>query len=224
MANTDPIRIVTPTAGSYPLAPADEWSNFKWATGTETPAELAGADEPRTVVRAFAFLDMCGSTAYLESAGAAATLEAVTRFRAATRHVAARRGVRVAKWMGDGAMIVGVTSGPTVAAAVELTARFADAAVPMRAGVAISDALLFDGDDYLGRGANYAARLCNEANPAEVLCDLDCAPEIPDWVSVAGPRKLTLRGMGTHRALVLGVPADLALPDFDAHTAGTPGI
>jgi len=135
-------------------------------------------------------------------------MEAVTAFRQLIRDVSARRGVRVGKWLGDGAMLVGVQSGPVVATAVEICGRVRNARLQARAGVAVSAALLFDGDDYIGRGANFASRICDAAQPTETLCDLDCEAALPRWVRVIGRRHVEVRGMGPHEVLVLA-PAEI---------------
>jgi adenylate cyclase len=181
-------------------------------SGVERPEKLPVDAGPRTVVRTFAFVDLCGSTSFLEREGPQATLEAVTAFRAVARQVAALRGVRVAKWIGDGAMLVGVDTGPVVAAAVEICARMETSPLRLRGGVAVSEALLFDGDDYLARGANFAARICDAADVGQVLADQDCSADIPDWVEVLGGRAVTVRGMGAHTVLRLGIADDVALP------------
>src|SRR5207244_10836474 len=86
-------------------------------------------------------------------------------FRALTRELATRRGVRVAKWLGDGAMLVGVEVGPTIAAAAELIARYEGHRLALRGGLAHGRVLIFDGDDSIGRPTNPAARLCPAARP-----------------------------------------------------------
>jgi class 3 adenylate cyclase len=178
------------------VLPAREAASSHWGTGLEAPGELPVDAGPRTVVRTFAFLDLCGSTALLERAGPKETLEVVSSFRSLVRSVTTRRGVRIAKWMGDGAMLVGVSSGPTIASVAEICGRMHSATLPARAGVSVSMALLCDGDDYLGRGANFAARLCEAAEAHEVLVDQDCVHEKPDWVCELGRRQVHVRGMG----------------------------
>jgi class 3 adenylate cyclase len=197
------LRRSEPEDGSGP----GEWETARWGTGVEPPADLPPGVGPRTVVRTFAFLDLCGSTAYLDEHGPLQTVRSVTEVRNRIRAVTARRGVRVAKWLGDGAMVVGVQTGPTLATAVELCAAFSGSQLPLRAGVSVSAALLFDGDDYLGRGANFAARLCNAAEPGEVLSDTDCLVARPEWVAVTATREVTVRGMGTFQVAVLGMSA-----------------
>jgi adenylate cyclase len=41
--------------------------------------------------------------------------------------------------------------------------------LPLRAGLAAGRVILFEGDDYIGRAVNLAARLCDEANPHQLL-------------------------------------------------------
>jgi class 3 adenylate cyclase len=77
------------------------------------------------------------------------------------------------------------------------------ARLQVRAGVAVSVALPFDGDDYLGRGANFAARICDAANEGEVLCDIDCKDHIPKWILKKETRTVDVRGMGIYEVLVL---------------------
>lgn len=180
----------------------DEWAGIRIGNGTEAPEEMVGAG-PRPVVRSFAFLDLCESTAYLEEVGPQEALETVTHFRSVVRDVCAGRGVRVAKWIGDGAMLVGVVSGPVIAACVEVCDRMRGATLQVRGGVAESLALPFDGDDYLGRGANFAARICDMAGEGEVLCDIDCSESVPAWVRRTETREIEVRGMGSHKVLVL---------------------
>lgn len=209
---TAPPEVPATAGGGHPYdsawSPSDDWAESRFGSGTEAPVELPADVGPRTVIRTFAFLDLCGSTAYLESAGPREAMAAVTEFRAMVRDVAARRGVRVAKWLGDGAMVVGVQSGPVVAAAAEVCARQQGAPLPARAGVAVSEVLLFDGDDYLGRAANFAARICDDAPGGMVLCDMDCAPAIPGWVEVLGDQRVEIRGMGEHQVLQLRATPD----------------
>lgn len=188
------------------IEPVDEWSGIRVGSGVEAPGTVEN-DGPRPVVRSFAFLDLCESTAFFEETGPREALAIVSAFRATVRDVCARRGVRVAKWIGDGAMLVSVADGPVIAACVEICDRMRDAELRARGGVSVSVALPFDGDDYLARGANFAARLCDIAEPGEVLCDIDCAVHIPAWVQRNGERSVDVRGMGSYTVLSLAVIA-----------------
>jgi adenylate cyclase len=183
--------------------------------GMHDPREL-GAEVP-LVERAFAFLDLCGFTRYMADHGEHAAIDAVTRFRALTRRITTQRGVRTAKWLGDGAMIVGVDVGPTIAAAAEVIARYDGRTLALRGGVAHGQVLLFDGDDYLGRPANLAARLCQAARPGELLAVGYPPDALPTWVAVAGRRDLTLRGIGRLKHVQqLALVSDSNLPTLTA--------
>ena len=137
-------------------------------TGVEPPVP-EWVDVSQTLERWFAFVDVCGFTTFTERNGTPAALEVLTRFRSAVRAVTGRRGVRVLKWLGDGAMLVGVAPGPVIAAVCELRLRFDEDAFDIHAGIAGGNVLLFEGDDYIGPAANHASRLCEAAAPGEVL-------------------------------------------------------
>src|SRR5262252_3412858 len=58
------------------------------------------------VRRYFAFVDLCGFTRFTEVHGDVESVAVLTGFRALVRDIASEHGVRVAKWLGDGAMFV----------------------------------------------------------------------------------------------------------------------
>lgn len=177
-------------------------------------AEVGG---PLAVDRAFAFVDICGFTAYCDRHGEDAAVEVLARFRTITRHVVGQRGVRVAKWLGDGVMLVGTDVGPLVAAAVELVARFGATGVDTHVGIAAGDVLLFEGDDYVGRTVNLAARLCEAAGPGEILA-ADPIDDLPSWIEHRGAITVHVGGMGR----VDGVHRLAAHGDVDAALRRTP--
>ncbi|MEL7208196.1 MAG: adenylate/guanylate cyclase domain-containing protein [Actinomycetota bacterium] len=164
--------------------------------GTEAPPGRYAIDEPSTVHRSFAFLDVCGFTKYTEKHGNLEAVRMLRTFRDVARVVAARRGVRIAKWLGDGVMMVGVDAGPVAATAVELTRRIDEEGISLRGGVASGSCLLFEGDDYIGRCVNLASRLSDAAGPGEVLADANTASLAPDWVEVGKPRSRRIHGFG----------------------------
>ncbi len=133
------------------------------------------------VLRYFAFVDLCGFTRFTEVHGDQEAVAVLTGFRSLVRDIASEHGVRVAKWLGDGAMFVS-TDGPALAAALIALDRRADDAVnlPIRAGVSGGDVILFEGDDYIGGPVNLAARLCDVAAPGEVLASADLAEFVPE--------------------------------------------
>lgn len=133
------------------------------------------SEEPITkttrVVRAFAFIDLSGFTAYTNAEGDDEAVGVLRRFREAVRDASSSRGVRIAKWLGDGAMLVGVETEPLVEAVVDIEDRISQSGspLPLRAGISVGPVILFEGDDYIGHAVNIAARLCDEAAPREVL-------------------------------------------------------
>jgi adenylate cyclase len=135
------------------------------------------------VSRSFAFVDLCGFTRFTDAHGDEEAVAVLTQFRACVREVASEFGVRVAKWLGDGAMFVSTEPEQLVACVVELEHRIevAGIALPIRSGMAGGDVILFEGDDYIGGPINLAARLCDQAEPNEMLATADLAEVKPPW-------------------------------------------
>ena len=187
-------RILTPEDRVYEVA---DWTAELPAipiigTGIEPPVP-EWVELNQSLFRCFGFIDVCGFTSFTDKYGAQASIEVLQRFRSACRDVTARRGARVCKWLGDGVMLVGVDPGPVIATLAELLLRFGDDPFDIHAGVAAGPVLLFEGDDYIGRSVNLAARLCEAAAPGELLAHaVDDA--VPDWVNLAGT--VTVRAMG----------------------------
>lgn len=134
---------------------------------------------PARVERGFAFVDLCDFTRYTDDHGDREAVALLAEFRAGLRAVVASHGVRIAKWLGDGAMLVGVENEPLVEAVVHLKDVVATQGVlPLRAGMAAGPVILFEGDDYIGNAVNLAAHLCDLASagrllaPADLLSDL----------------------------------------------------
>lgn len=168
-------------------------------SGMELPEFLPDSSGPQAVERTFAFLDLCGFIAFTEGEGAKQAVEVLGEFRTCVRQLAARRGVRIAKWLGDGVMLVSTDPGPMVATVSELLARLADGPLPVRAGVAAGECLLFEGDDYIGRPVNLAARLSDQAKPGQILADGDVALMAPGWVEVIDRGTRRIKGFGKVR-------------------------
>jgi len=133
---------------------------------------LSGSNPYETrVVRSIAFVDLSGFTRFTDAEGDSAAVVVLTQFRTALREVCARHGVRIAKWLGDGAMLVGVQAEEIAEALVDIEDLFdkLQSPLPLRAGVASGPVILFEGDDYIGRSVNLAARLCDRATDGQVL-------------------------------------------------------
>ena len=182
------------------------------------------------VKRGFAFVDLCGFTAYTDRNGVVAATRVLAAFRAAGREIASRRGVRIAKWLGDGAMVVAVDPTPLVEAILEAELRVATDAEPLalRAGITYGDAILFEGDDYIGTPVNLAARLCDLAGPHEALVGEDVDDILPPWAGIEERGTIIVKGfpkaMRRRRLCIptveaatrdpvcgISVPADLAV-------------
>jgi class 3 adenylate cyclase len=209
-----------PVVAPEDSAPAGAVGTAPTSRGIEAPEAVAGS--VALVDRAFAFVDLCGFTHFIATHGELAAIDTLQQFRSLTRDIAARRGVLVAKWLGDGAMIVGVDIGPTLATAAELIGRYDGSTLALRGGFAHGQALIIDGDDFIGRPTNLAARLCQAARPEELLAVGYAAAFLPPWITVLGIRSVTLPGLGrVRRAQSLGLVPDLELPDLSQHRSAS---
>lgn len=178
------------------------------------------------VDRAFGIVDLSGFTSFSAVHGDEDAVQVLAGFRAATRDIASRRGIRVAKWLGDGAMLVGVEYEATIAAVLELEQRIDDEEGPLalRAGVTGGPVIPFEGEDYIGTQVNLAARLCDLAQSCEVLASSELQPFIPPWAEVAGTESIVVKGFtqpvevlhvtqkASHRATVTDPICGMRLP------------
>lgn len=148
------------------------------------------------VDRCFAFVDLCGFTAFTERYGDEHTVVVLASFRTKLREIAARRGVRITKWLGDGAMLSSQEGEPVVSLTVELAARTDPRAVPLqiRGGLTLGPVVMFEGDDYIGRAPNVAARLCDAATPGQVLATREVVAVAPRWVAAGEPLPYEMPG------------------------------
>lgn len=149
------------------------------------------------VNRTFGFLDLTGFTALTESRGDQQAVAVLTVFRAALRDICSRRGVRIAKWLGDGAMLVGVETTPLVAATLEMQSVIGAAPedISIKCGITKGKVILLEGDDYIGHAVNIASRLCDLARAHEVLALQLLIPELPPWASVKGSGQVAVPGL-----------------------------
>lgn len=199
-------------------SPAGECLEARLGTGLEEPAAVLH-EQPWVVLdRTFAFVDVSGFTTLCEQRGPHEALELLTGFRAVTREITARRGVRVAKWLGDGVMLLGAEPGPVVATVAELLLRMAARGVDLHAGVAVGEALLFEGDDYVGRAVNIAARLGAFAGPGQALAWGLTPEQAPVWVQADPMAPISLAGLG-ELADVLQIAASNEVGELLKHEA-----
>jgi class 3 adenylate cyclase len=148
------------------------------------------------VPRTFVFVDLSGFTNYTAAFGDDAAGRILSTFRGIVRTVASDRGVRIAKWLGDGCMIVAVDQRDAIDFVLDLEQRATDVCAPLtiRAGLATGHALLFEGDDYIGSAVNMAARLCDHARGVQVLMPTMQLQRLPEGVVADPYGEVELRG------------------------------
>jgi adenylate cyclase len=151
---------------------------------------------PVRVRRTFGFLDLTGFTALTETRGDRHAVVVLGVFRSALREICSRRGVRIAKWLGDGAMLVGVETTPLVCATLEMQYAMdaAPESITVKCGIAPGSVILLEGDDYIGHAVNMASRLCESATGREILAVPDVVPELPPWAVTEEREKISLQG------------------------------
>ena len=152
------------------------------------------------VHRSFAFVDVSGFTALTELEGDEHAVDVLTAFRALLRDICGRRGVRIAKWLGDGVMLVCVTTRPLLETILELHHVVGEvsgpvAAVSIRSGVTAGEVILMEGDDYVGHCVNVAARLCDQAAAGEALVAPAVVEHLPSWGIAVAETHVTLKGV-----------------------------
>src|SRR3954469_23409771 len=132
------------------------------------------------VRRTFCFLDLCGFTSFTDEHGDQQAVAVLGHLRAVLRAEAENWGVRVTKWLGDGAMLSGVDAEAVVrcAAAVRDVLQ-TDGRLALRGGICEGQVIMFEGDDYIGAAVNVAARLCTEAVAGQLLLTGGTAPAVP---------------------------------------------
>jgi adenylate cyclase len=149
------------------------------------------------VDRSFSFVDLSGFTSFGDEFGDEESVRVLTEFRSAVRQVATEFGVRIAKWLGDGCMLVSVEPSQLVAAVCKLErlTRELDLPLQLHAGMAGGGVILLEGDDYTGRCVNLAARLAGVARPSEILSTPELAHYAPPGTAVEPAGMYTVAGL-----------------------------
>ncbi len=150
--------------------------------------------------RSFAFIDVSGFTELTESEGDERAVDVLTAFRALLRDICARRGVRIAKWLGDGAMLVCVDTRPLLETVLEIHYVVTEVSGPVktvsiRSGISSGDVILMEGDDYIGHCVNVASRLCDLAPSSEAWAAPAVMEHLPSWGVAARQTPVSLRGV-----------------------------
>lgn len=141
------------------------------------------------VKRAFGFIDLSGFTRFTSMYGDDRAVEQLSEFRRIVRAAGTATGVRVAKWLGDGAMLVSVDTASLVVAINRImrAVHDSDIELPLHAGVSEGNVILFEGDDHIGTAVNLAARLADLAVPGQILARSDVFPGVSGTHAVVGP-------------------------------------
>jgi adenylate cyclase len=180
-------------------------------TGRRATLSAPGARDdqrgPTRVSRSFAFVDLCGFTDFADLHGDDAAVAELRVLRAGVREAAGAAGIRVDKWLGDGVMLVGVEPEPLVTAVIALQGYHeARGRLPLRGGLATGAVILLDGDDYVGRAVNLAARLCECAESDQILAAADDALALPPGVHATLATSLHVKGFVHPVAVVALAP------------------
>ncbi len=149
------------------------------------------------VQRTFSFIDLSGFSALTAGEGDERAVQLVSEFRALVRGICSRRGIRIAKWLGDGAMLVGVETEPVLASVLELQRSVVASPmmIDVTCGVTSGAVILLEGDDYIGHAVNVASRLCDIAAPNQVLATPVTLEHLPPWGAVLADAQVSLRGL-----------------------------
>lgn len=151
------------------------------------------------VHRTIAFVDLCGFTAFTERHRDEQVVLVLAQLRSALREAAARRGVRVVKWLGDGAMLSSTDAAALITLLIEIDERMTSdvPSLAVRSGIDAGPVIMFEGDDYIGKCVNIASRLCDRAEPHQLLASVGVSLARPAWVEAQPGGPVDIRGM-TH--------------------------
>ncbi|HWH93945.1 MAG TPA: adenylate/guanylate cyclase domain-containing protein [Baekduia sp.] len=148
------------------------------------------------VLRTFCFLDLCGFTPFTDEHGDQEAVAVLGHLRAVLRAEAENSGVRVTKWLGDGAMLSGVEAGAVITcASVVRDVLQTDGRLALRGGICEGKVIMFEGDDYIGAAVNVAARLCSRAKPGQLLVTGGTASAVPAELAPVALGEITVPGV-----------------------------
>jgi adenylate cyclase len=148
------------------------------------------------ISRAFAFVDLCGFTTFTENHGDREAVAVLAQLRAVLRDELVGTGVRVTKWLGDGALLCSSDTGALLTCCIAVRDRLeAEGRLRLRAGITAGQVVRFEDDDYVGAVLNSAARLCDVARPGQVLATVEAAAGAAGQVATRPVGDVLLRGM-----------------------------
>jgi len=148
------------------------------------------------VTRTFCFLDLCGFTSFTDEHGDEEAVAVLGHLRAVLRAEAEHCGVRVTKWLGDGAMLSGVDAAGVIGCAAGVRDVLqTDGRLALRGGICEGKVIMFEGDDYIGAAVNVAARLCSLAKAGQLLLNGGTAAAVPSALSPVALGEITVPGV-----------------------------
>lgn len=146
------------------------------------------------VPRCMAFIDMSSFTSFAHDHGSHAAASKVATFRDIIRTTTGKHGIRVAHWLGDGALLVGLNAPDVIAALCDIAKQCRKHHIPIHCGVANGEVIIFEGDDYLGRTLNIASRLANLADSMVALCYNIAEADLPQTCHYTTLHDISIRG------------------------------
>lgn len=169
---------------------------FKFLGSVTEPKK---ADEITSPLRTVLFTDLVSSTEMLDSIGETAFLEIIRAHDGVVRESLYRHSGREVKHTGDGIMASFTDALNAVNASVDMTAAFADLEphhgyqLKVRVGLA-SGRPVDHNDDIYGETVVLASRLCDAANPQQVLAAESVKSHAGRSEVFAGPSMRRLKG------------------------------
>src|SRR4051794_2916983 len=148
------------------------------------------------VTRTFCFLDLCGFTSFTDEHGDEEAVAVLGHLRAVLRAEAENCGVRVTKWLGDGAMLSGVDAAGGIGWAAGVRGVLqTDGRLALRGGICEGKGIMFEAADYIGAGVNVAARLCSLARAGQLLLPGGTAAAVPAALAPVALGEITVPGV-----------------------------
>jgi adenylate cyclase len=155
-----------------------------------------------TAQRCMAFVDITSYTSFTHVHGNHAAASMVADFRSIVRTTAEQHGVRVARWLGDGVMLVGTQANKVIESLCVITSQCYDNDIPVHSGVAQGEVVIFEDNDYLGRIVNIAARLSSAANDSELYCHQIPDDQLPSRLDSERIHNLDVKGIGSLQEVI----------------------
>jgi len=121
-----------------------------------------------SATRTFAFTDMVGSTALLDTLGDKAAFQIIRDHDRLVRTLLNRHGGREVKHTGDGFMLAFTPPADALHFSISLQRELADHVISVRIGLNTGTPVA-EGGDFFGMAVNVAARLCELAAAGEIL-------------------------------------------------------